>query len=100
MHDTPSIFGLPLQEWSQMLMGAGAILSIIGIWLRLRIVEVRIQAEEDIKNRKISADGAELQVKRQTLLINCTLLLGVIFVCLAIMALILRADIASDGPLR
>ena len=100
MHDVPSIFGLPLQEWSQMFMGAGVVLLIIGIWLRMQILEVRMQAEEDVKSRKISVEGANRQVKRTTLLINFTLLLGALLVGLAILAIIVHADIVSDGPLR
>ena len=100
MHDVPSILGLPLQDWSQMFMGAGAILLIVGIWLRTQILEVRMQAEEDVKSRKISVEGANRQVKRTTLLINFTLLLGALLVGLAILAIIVHADIVSDGPLR
>ena len=81
-------------------MGAGIILLIIGIWLRMQILEVRMQAEEDVKSRKISVEGANRQVKRTTLLINFTLLLGALLVGLAILAIIVHADIVSDGPLR
>ena len=81
-------------------MGAGAILLIVGIWLRTQILEVRMQAEEDVKSRKISVEGANRQVKRTTLLINFTLLLGALLVGLAILAIIVHADIVSDGPLR
>ena len=83
-----------------MFMGAGAILLIIGIWLRIQILEVRMQAEEDVKSRTLSAEGANRQVKRTTLLINLTLFLGALLVGLAILAIIVHADIVSDGPLR
>ena len=83
-----------------MFMGAGVVLLIIGIWLRMQILEVRMQAEEDVKSRKISVEGANRQVKRTTLLINFTLLLGALLVGLAILAIIVHADIVSDGPLR
>ena len=94
MNDGAKLFGLPLQDWSELFMSMGIALLVLGIALRLILGDFGSQAEEDVKNRSVNSERAKVVVKRKVWLLNMSIVLGIIFLSLGVVALLLLADAA------
>ncbi len=90
-----SFLGIPLQYLDEVYMAVGVLFIVVGVWLRYRIVEVRMQTEEDVKNRKISEDQAERHVRNRTRLINLTIVAGMGLTIAAMCLLAVQSELNS-----
>ena len=67
---------------------------LVGVWLRYRIVEVRMFAEEDVKSRKYTEEQVERRVRNRTLLINAVIVAGMGLVVAAVLILVVQSELS------
>ena len=89
-----AFLGIPFRYWDDVCMASGIFLVLVGVWLRYRIVEVRMFAEEDVKSRKYTEEQAERRVRNRTLLINAVIVAGMGLVIAAVLILVMQSEMS------
>ncbi len=89
-----TFLGIPFRYWDDVCIGTGIFLILVGVWLRYRIVEVRMFAEEDVKSRKYTEEQAERRVRNRTLLINAVIVAGMGLVIAAVLILVMQSEMS------
>ncbi|MBI3886598.1 MAG: hypothetical protein HY302_12845 [Opitutae bacterium] len=91
------LIGIPLRYLDEVFMVIGVAAIVLGVWMRYRIVEIRMQAEEDVKSRKLSQEQADRRVRNRTILVHLIIVVGMALAVAAVGLLIVESEM-NAGP--
>lgn len=89
-----TFLGISFQRLDDVCLAGGVVLILLGVWLRNQLGEVQMLAEEDIKIRRLTPEGARRRVRNRTLMVNLILVAGIVLSLSSLLILVVQSELS------